>query len=68
MPVQQARKPHQIHKIDRSNPSNNACYHWTNTMNGGAPKQERDYRFVLSTLAFWVLILFISWSAYQVAN
>ena len=69
MPAQQQTQTrHQIHNIDRSDSTKNACYHWENTMNGGAPKVEHNYKFAAVCCGFWMLILIISWAAYQLTH
>lgn len=60
MPTQQAG--------NRIDPGKDACYHWSKTMAGGEPQEDRKYGFAISFAIVWFFVFLISWVAYSAVN
>lgn len=60
MPVQQ--------KINPRETNNQALYHWNNTMTGGTPKEDRDYKFTVIFLTACLTLLIATWMAYKLTH
>lgn len=60
MPTQETTK-----KFDANR---DACYHWSHTMAGGAPREDRKYGFAIAFGIVWFFVFLISWAAYSAVH
>ena len=60
MPVQQKIKPTET--------NNQALYHWNNTMTGGKPEEDRDYKFTVMFLSACLMVLIVTWMVYKLTD